>query len=478
MARAKTVKDALVTLGAAEPKVPRADSWQNLISGFGVAGKDPRLAAEAQVCEVDWQTAETLWRGNDLGARIVETHPDDMTREGWEITAEDSENSAIEATASKMDAMDVQAKFYEALTYARAYGGGGILLGADDGSRDLTMPLQPQAVRSFEWMNVLMPQELKPQRWYENANAPKYGDPEIYMLTPLMGGGSQLVHESRVIRFDGTVVSKNHRRQVPNGWGDSIFARVLPVLRDFDGAWDGAGVIAANFAQSVMKMKGLADLLASETPEDAQAFRRRVQAVLYSMSLLNTTLIDSEGEDYERKTTNLTGFPDLLDKFATRLAAAARLPVMKLLGISASGLNPSGAADLRFYYDEIKSKQEKELRRPLNTIVELVSIATKQKLPENWVIRFRPLWQMTDQERAQYRKTVLEGTEIAVRNQMITPEEAATSHFAGDQFSEDIHLSTEDRDALAADRMEREAEAAKLNAEATRPPVDKGPPAK
>jgi hypothetical protein len=141
-------------------------------------------------------------------------------------------------------------------------------------------------------------------------------------------------------------------------------------------------------------------------------------------------------------------------------------------------LNPSGAADLRFYYDEIKSKQEKELRRPLNTIVELVSIATKQKLPENWVIRFRPLWQMTDQERAQYRKTVLEGTEIAVRNQMITPEEAATSHFAGDQFSEDIHLSTEDRDALAADRMEREAEAAKLNAEATRPPVDKGPPAK
>lgn len=424
----------------------RGDSWTNLASGMGVLGKDRRLQAAPTLTLVDRASAETLWRGSDMAARLIEIWPYEMTREGWEIMVD---GEMAEEVTSKLDELDLQAKIYEALTYARAYGGGALLLGADDGQRDLAQPLVPERVRSFEWINVLLPEELTPQTWYTNPTAEKYGEPELYLLSPALGGASQVIHETRIVRFDGVIVSKRHRQEAAGGWGDSILTRVLSVLRDFDGAWDGAGVIAENFAQAVMKMKGLAQLLASEDPNDAEAFRRRVAAVIYSQSMVNVTLLDGEGEDYERKTTNLTGFPDLLDRFAQRLAAAGDLPLTRLMGVSPGGLNATGDSDIRLFYDSVKARQTRDLRKPITRVADLVGVALGKPLPPGWMLRFCPLWQETKQERALHRKTVLEGTQIAVGGGWVTPEEAAKSHFGGDQFSEDLHLDTLNREAMA-----------------------------
>jgi hypothetical protein len=129
-------------------------------------------------------------------------------------------------------------------------------------------------------------------------------------------------------------------------------------------------------------------------------------------------------------------------------------------------LNATGASDIRFFYDKVKAEQQRALMRPIRHVVEVAAKAIGIELPENWSVRFKPLWQMTDSERATYKKTVLEGTQIAINTGMIAPEEAATSHYGGDQFSEEIHLSTEDREALAEAQQERDQEAAQANAEA------------
>lgn len=380
----------------------------------------------------------------------------------------------LEEIEHALDEMELLSKIYEARTYARAYGGGAWLLGADDGQRDMSKPLDPKRVRAFEWINVLHPRELSPATWYGDPGAPKYGEIETYYLTPdNMDGlgrlvGTQIVHESRIVRFDGVVVSKRHRRESVNGWGDSTLTRCWEIVRDFQSSWAATGVLMQDFSQTIFKMKGLADLVASEDPEDAQRFRNRVRAADYSRSVLNSVMLDADGEDFERKTTTVTGLPDLLDRFATRLAAAARIPVSKLMGESPAGLNATGDANIRWFYDDVKAGQVRDLSKIVRKVCELKAQAMGLKLPEKWSIKWKPLWQLDELQEAQRRKAVVEMVALAITNQMITPEEGAVSLWGGDTFSAEIKLATSDRSAMAAERKAADDEAAQMNLEAAK----------
>jgi len=54
------------------------------------------------------------------------------------------------------------------------------------------------------------------------------------------------------------------------------------------------------------------------------------------------------------------------------VAAAARMPVTKLLGQSPGGMNATGESDLRNYYDMISGRQETGLRAALEPLDRLL----------------------------------------------------------------------------------------------------------
>ena len=91
-------------------------------------------------------------------------------------------------------------------------------------------------------------------------------------------------------------------------------------LRIFNQAYAGVGYTMLDFSVAIMKIKGLAAIVAANSPE---AVANRAQAIELGRSIAKTILIDAE-EEYERKTTTLAGVPDVLSQFSTRLAAAAR----------------------------------------------------------------------------------------------------------------------------------------------------------
>jgi len=435
----------------------RADLWENASTGFGVLGRDKRLTSEFSADIIPQRYAEEIWRGDDMAARAVETVPNEMLRAGYEVEVEgDKELSeALETEDSRLKISDTVLK---ALYFGRAYGGAGILLGADDGSKDLSLPLAEDRIRSFDWTNLLSPAELQAHAYYSNPTAPKYGEVATYRIVPLdaVPGASlstfPLVHESRIVRFGGVETSRGSRlRNVNPGWDDSIFVRILQVLTDFQNAWAGTSILLSDFAPPVLKLKNLAQLLATES---GQALAERARGIEISRSIARTTILDTE-EEYTRQTVNVTGLPELLEKMMLRLAAAVQIPVSLLMGQSPAGLNATGDADTRWFYDQIAAAQERFLEPPLRRIFEIVLKSkagpSRGKVPENWDVEFEPLWQMTDLEQAQLRKTQAETDAIYIQAQVVTPQEISKSRFGGDGYSTSTTIDVELRDALLED---------------------------
>lgn len=322
----------------------RTDGWMNALTGIGDLSQDKRLSGLVAGLRLDPSTLEELYRSDDMAARIVEAIPDEMTRQGWEVCIS-GDPEASEAATGALAELGIPEQIHSALCWARAFGGAGIVLGVDDGSRDPIEPLNPERVKALSWTTLLAARELIPVGYYADPFARSYGQPQVYQVTPTVGmpapvielvrtgveqeppAGTQYVHESRVIRFEGVVISRRQQRE-QFGWGDSVLVRAYEVIRDYQQSWAGAAHLLQDFAQAVVRVKGLVEALSSG--DDASVIKR-VQLANLSRSIARILLLDSE-EEFERKATPLAGVPDMLQQFALRLAAAAGMPVTILMG--------------------------------------------------------------------------------------------------------------------------------------------------
>lgn len=426
----------------------RTDGWSSALTGVNTT-RDKRQSYGYSAISLSLQLLEDLWRGNDVASIIIEAIPEDMMREGYRVSiGEDKE--AEKRMCQKRDGLGIDDHLQLVLCYQRAFGGGGLLLGIDDGSTDLTTPLNEDNIKRFDWVTPLSRKELSAYSYYEDPFEAKYGEPKLWQVTTNTGqtfNKGSFVHESRLLLFPGTRVSRVQVME-QNGWGDSVLVRVNDVLRDYQTTWDNAAIILSEFAQGVLKLDGLAELIARDVEDGKGVLKDRIEGMSLAMGSLRMLVLDKE-EDYTRQMTPLTGMPEMLDKFTTRVAAAARMPVTRLFGQSPAGMNATGASDLRNWYDSVASMQEKKLRGPLTRFLTLVFLAqngpTFGKVPESWELEFNPLWQPTEAELADIRLKQSTVDNVEIMQGVVSPEEVAASRHGGENWSWRTTIDKEER---------------------------------
>lgn len=464
----------------------RMDGWFSMLTGVGTSTYDKRLGQDFCADVVTPALARELWRGDDLAARAIDLPADDMTRAGFDFTVQDDKSD--EANKEKADAADSDSKKLQeeieddwkelglipklknALGFEGAYGGAAILIGAKDATEDLSQPLDLATVRSVDYLTVLEARELVPYFWYTNPQAPKYGEVSVYQLAPIGQGQSAdgeiasatqiLIHESRLAIFPGIRVSREDLAGT-NGWGDGKLTRMWRVLRDFNIAWDGTGVLLSDFSQAVFKMKDLAILLGTQDGEET--LQKRLRALELSRSICRAAVIDEE-ESLERQTTNVTGLAELLREYMSRMASAADMPVTRLFGTSPAGLNATGESDITLWYDRVSAMQEQKVIPHLEYITEILLAARKKKVGR-FTITARPLWQPSEKEIVETRKVQADTDAIYMSNSVLSADEVAQSRFGGDTYSIETVVDFDDRAALEAE-LEKEEKAAEAQAEA------------
>jgi len=438
------------------------DGWVNVLTGLGTI-KDKRTGGAPSIDLMTYDTLATLYRASDLAARIVELPANDMLREGFEARISDDED-ATEELGGYLEEREAECALIEALKWKRAYGGAIILVGANDGSSDLSRPLNEEAIKSIDYLNVFDAFEARPDKWEENPLKKDYGKPTIYQINPHLFGGAlkalQNVHASRCLVFQGPTVNRKQLRTAPSGvgqgWGDSVLVRCATLLRDYDQAWGGVSTLLQDFAQSVYAIKGLGAALLADKDK---TIKKRFQLIEMARSIINATLIDADDEKWERKTTSIAGVPETLVQFQARMSAAAEIPVTKLFGVSAGGLNSNDDTGERGWYDLVRFKQKHEAKAQISRLVKLCMLAKdsplKGKEPDEWTVHFHPLWQESNSEKAEIRNKNAQTDKIYHDLGVASTEDIGKSRWGGDEYGMDLTI---DLDALE----EREATAQEL----------------
>lgn len=440
---AHQVRKGIKAMDAASTGLTRADGWNNLFTGVGTSADKKTQTSFANCERLTWQQLEELYVGDGLARRIIDLPTREMTRKGFEVEG-DSDGKLIGAVRKK----GLRVAMRELLRWSKLYGGALGVLTIDDGSTSLKQPLRENRIKAITDMQVFNRFRTwwTPSDLYQDPTDPKYMTPQWYTVSPLLSMPFK-VHESRTIRMDGLPVTDVIRIQ-NLGWGDSVIQAVYTKLRSLFATYDGAETIIDDFVTSVMSIKNLSNMLQSD--RGVQTVKDRIATLDMSKHILNTMMMDADLETFQKHASSVAGLSDLLDRFAGAVSAVLGWPQTVLMGRSPAGMNATGDSDMQIFYDVLSGDQEDTMEPALQRLVYLLSIAqdSRTALPENWAIKFKPLWQLPESEEAKRRYTVSQ-TDLNYAKLGLTAGEIITSRFGGGHFSAETEL---DKTIAPADR--------------------------
>jgi len=116
-------------------------------------------------------------------------------------------------------------------------------------------------------------------------------------------------------------------------------------------------------------------------------------------SVEGINVIDADDAYENLPPPGFSGLSDVLLQFGQQLAGALQVPLVRLFGQSPAGLSASGESDMRTYYDGIKHRQEEQLHPSVTRIY--TALARSLGLDDDVSIAFNPLWQMTEEQKAE-----------------------------------------------------------------------------
>jgi hypothetical protein len=81
-----------------------------------------------------------------------------------------------------------------------------------------------------------------------------------------------------------------------------------------------------------------------------------------------------------------SGLAEVVMMFAQHVSGALQIPLTRLLGQSPKGLGNEGESDVRTYYDNISQRQNRDMRRGMNTVYRLAaqSRASSPRMTSAW----------------------------------------------------------------------------------------------
>ncbi|MBR2491682.1 MAG: DUF1073 domain-containing protein [Ruminiclostridium sp.] len=326
------------------------------------------------------------YAGNGLFAKIIDSPADEAMRTGFTLDGLDRAARDICEDALAVLGWDMVAA--TAIKWGRLFGGSLVVMLADDGG-SLEDPLNLDKVTRIDSL-VLYDRSEVASVELEN------GTPERFHVQSRRGCFT--VHASRCLVFRNEVTPE--RSSNVDYWGIPVYYRIHKALDDYQEAHRGAVGLLQRLGQGVYRMQGLADILATEDGENQVI--QRLQALDMARGMLNTVVVDGEGEDYGFASFSVAGVPDVIYSAGCMLSAVTHIPASILFGrrwLRRDQLGPltssSSPASLETWHSYVERLQQHTIRHNLHRLLSVIlragaNMGQLDTVPA-FAVRFNPL---------------------------------------------------------------------------------------
>lgn len=394
-----------------------ADGFDNFVSRLGL-NNDNTLSAGLYTFNLitrNRMQLEAAYRGSWIAGQLIDCRAEDMTRAGINVTTNEADED-IKDLRSYLAKLKVSQSLCSTIKWGQLYGGAiGVL--QIKGQR-LETPLDVETVGKDQFMGIAVYDrwQLNPDLTNLIKDGPDVGLPAYYQIitteataqgipgaTLANTGGYIVVHHSRVVRYQG-IELPYWQAITEMMWGESILERLWDRLISFDNATMSMAQLIDRANLRTVKIDKLREIIAM-----GGKAREGLEEMFETMRLMQVnegiTLLDKE-DDFAATAYTFTGVADVILQLAQQLSGAGKVPLIRMLGQSPSGLNANADGDIRLYYDNINAEQEAELRPSWDKILR---VAWRSKFgrpaPQDLEFKFVPLWQMSEKDKAEITKT-------------------------------------------------------------------------
>lgn len=242
------------------------------------------------------------------------------------------------------------------------------------------------------------------------------------------------VHATRLLTFVGRPVPDLFKPLYAFG-GLSLSQMVKPYIDN----WIRTRRSISDLIKSFSVSGFTTDLTDALTEEGGALLAARVDAFVALRDNRNCMVLDKGGgetpsEEFFNVSTPLSGLAELQDQVQGQMASICGIPLVKLLGVTPSGLNASSDGEVRTFYDTVLAYQERFFRPHLETVIGIIQLDLFGEVDPGIVFNFEPLWTPSEKEAAEIRKLNAETATTYIDSQVILPDEER-ARLAGDENS-------------------------------------------
>ena len=419
------------------PAISKADAESVLLSaldGYSNAaaflGEDsPLMASGTFIRSGLTSQAElltTTYRVSWLAKRIIDMPSEDMTRAWYRLTTSLPE-SELDILRRLEARHSVKQEITNAIRWGRLYGGSLAVMVIRGEEDRLEEPLDYDTLLPDCFQGVLVldrAQGITPSlSLVTDLDDPDFGLPEYYTVELELGDiRSVNIHHSRVLRFVGRELPRTEAAR-ENYWGASELEHIWDELQKRSAASANIAQLIFQANVTTLKMGDLGGNLAA----GSERMKESVLRTLQNENRLRTSYglqIMSADDSMENHAYSFAGLSDIYESFMMDMAGAAEIPATKLFGRSPQGLNATGEADLRNYYDMIAQMQERLLRPALEKLLPVMAISCWGYVPEDLEIVFEPVMTTSPAERAELVQKMCSDVIEGFKAGLLTREEA------------------------------------------------------
>ena len=404
------------------------NSFADIVSGIG-STLNPEATPLSQLDPLfynnRWQLLSNLrqvlsqmYCEHGLVQAIVDIPVDDAFRGGVEIKSSQLSEENITELHAKMDEMGDMTQISQVYKWNRLFGGGGLLILTEQ--EDYKLALDVNHLDNLEFRAADLWELFYTQQNADYFTAEGKLMPESVKKDFMFDYYGKPVHNSRVVITKG-IVPPSFVRPRLRGWGLSVVESLVQSLNQHLKTKNLAYEVLDEFKLDIFKIKGFNQALM--TSAGVTKIQRMIALVNQQKNYQNAITMDAD-DSHEGKQLNFSGISDILKEVRIQIACDMRMPMSKIFGLSATGLNASGEDDIEVYNSMVESTVRFKAKK---TCFEVIKLRCQQLfgfIPEDLSIEFKPLRVMSSEQEETIKTNKLTRITLALEKGLISALEA------------------------------------------------------